>query len=96
MSLLAFANTVVRDFTGGAWRTDERISSQSFHYPWEIRRYAHRQEMTKGQILPQLERFHRIRTLDRRLARARGEDRNAQHYATVTVVLKSIREVQAS
>ncbi|WP_075871973.1 AI-2E family transporter [Kocuria sp. CNJ-770] len=75
--ILAFANTVARYLLDGTWRTDERIASQPFYYPWEIRRHARRHQATHEQLLAQLERFHRTRTLERR--RARSEDRNAEH-----------------
>ncbi|WP_101853263.1 AI-2E family transporter [Kocuria flava] len=75
---LAFANTVVRYLIDGAWRTDEQIATQPYYYPWEIRRHARGHEVTHEQLLAQLERFHRARTLDRRRARARGEDRGAE------------------
>ncbi|MEX5296370.1 AI-2E family transporter [Kocuria sp. CPCC 205268] len=64
--VMAFANTVVRYLVTGSWRTDERIAWEPFWYPWEIRRYARRHELTREQLLGQLERFHRARAEERR------------------------------
>ncbi|MEX5298613.1 AI-2E family transporter [Kocuria sp. CPCC 205292] len=75
--VMAFANTVVRYLIDGTWRTDEQIASQPYYYPWEIRRHA-RSGATRDQVLAQLERFHRGRTLDRRRTRAHSEGRNAE------------------
>jgi predicted PurR-regulated permease PerM len=68
--VLAFLNTVVRYLVSGAWRTDDEIGWEPFYYPWEIRRNARRQEMTREQIMGQLERFRRVRAKERRQARA--------------------------
>lgn len=66
VAVLAFANTVVRYLVTGSWRTDERIAREPFWYPWEIRRYARRHELTPEQLLGQFERFHRARAEGRR------------------------------
>ncbi|MEX5302951.1 AI-2E family transporter [Kocuria sabuli] len=75
--VLAFLNTVVRYLVGGAWRTDDEIGWEPFYYPWEIRRHARRQEMTREQIMGQLERFRRVRAKERRQARTDHEKKDA-------------------
>ncbi|MEX5271471.1 AI-2E family transporter [Kocuria sabuli] len=75
--VLAFLNTVVRYLVSGAWRTDDEIGWEPFYYPWEIRRHARRQEMTREQIMGQLERFRRVRAKERRQARTDREKKDA-------------------
>jgi predicted PurR-regulated permease PerM len=75
--VLAFLNTVVRYLVSGAWRTDDEIGWEPFYYPWEIRRHARRQEMTREQIMGQLERFRRVRAKERRQARTDREQKDA-------------------
>ncbi|MFF0989863.1 AI-2E family transporter [Kocuria nitroreducens] len=76
--VMAFLNTVVRYLVGGSWRADDEIGWEPFYYPWEIKRYARLHDMTREQVLGQLERFHRVRAKERRQARAAREDKDAE------------------
>ncbi|KAA9394625.1 AI-2E family transporter [Kocuria coralli] len=59
--LLAVINSVVRYLAGQGWRNDPDIAWQPYYFPWEIRKLASKQELTREQVLQQFRRFSRSR-----------------------------------
>ncbi|MUN62474.1 AI-2E family transporter [Kocuria sediminis] len=76
--VMAFLNTVVRYLVGGLWRQDDEIAWEPYFFPWEIKKHASRNELTRDQIMAQLQRFRRTRAQERlqaALKRGRKADR---------------------
>ncbi|MEX5301336.1 AI-2E family transporter [Kocuria sabuli] len=76
--VMAFLNTVVRYLVGGLWREDDEIPWEPYYFPWEIKKHASRNELTREQIMAQLQRFRRTRAQERlqaALKRGRRADR---------------------
>jgi predicted PurR-regulated permease PerM len=63
--VMAFLNTVVRYLAGGLWREDDGIPWEPYYFPWEIKKHASRNELTREQIMAQLQRFRRTRAQER-------------------------------
>ncbi|MEX5262317.1 AI-2E family transporter [Kocuria sp. CPCC 205263] len=77
--LLALANTVVRYLTGRRWAVDDEIAWEPYYFPWEIKKNAHHNRVTREQVMAQLERFRRGRAKERQRAKAKHEQQRA-HY----------------
>ncbi|MFC4902190.1 AI-2E family transporter [Kocuria oceani] len=76
--VMAFLNTVVRYLVGGTWKGDDEIPWEPYYFPWEIKKHASRNELTRDQIMAQLQRFRRTRAQERlqaALKRGRKADR---------------------
>lgn len=59
--LLAVLNSVIRYLSGQGWRNDPEIAWQPYYFPWEIRKMAKKEELTREQVLQQFRRFSRSR-----------------------------------
>lgn len=59
--LLAVVNSVVRYLASQQWRHDPEIAWQPNYFPWEIRKLAKKEELTREQVLQQFRRFARSR-----------------------------------
>lgn len=57
--LLAVVNSVVRYLAAQGWRNDPEIAWQPNYFPWEIRKLAKKEELTREQVLQQFRRFSR-------------------------------------
>ncbi|GAB2615755.1 AI-2E family transporter [Kocuria arenosa] len=76
--VMAFLNTVVRYLVGGTWKEDDEIPWEPYYFPWEIKKHARKNELTRDQIMAQLQRFRRTRAKERlqaALKRGRRDDR---------------------
>ncbi|PLC13306.1 permease [Kocuria flava] len=63
--LMAALNTVLRYLVGQHWRTDDEIAWQPYYFPWEIKKHARRNELSREQVMEQLQRFRRTRAKER-------------------------------
>ncbi|MDO5617528.1 AI-2E family transporter [Kocuria sp.] len=57
--LLAVVNSVVRYLAAQGWRNDPEIAWQPNYFPWEIRKLAKKEELSREQVLQQFRRFAR-------------------------------------
>lgn len=80
--LLAILNTIVRYLSSRAWEQDDQIAWAPFMYPWEIKKEAKKQELTREQVMEQLQRFRRKRHKDRELEERKHKD-NTEHNASI-------------
>ena len=76
--ILAFFNTVMRYFMGRHWVVDDEVDWEPYYFPWEIKRHARKNHLSREQVLAQLERFRRTRAKERQLAHAARQDNPAQ------------------
>lgn len=83
--LLAMLNTIVRYLASRAWEQDEQIAWQPFLYPWEIKKEAKKEDLTREQVMAQLRRFRSKRHRDRALEekkRAEKHQKETEHDAS--------------
>jgi putative heme transporter len=76
--VMAFLNTVVRYLVGGTWKEDDEIPWEPYYFPWEIKKHARKNELTRDQVMAQLQRFRRTRAKERlqaALKRGRRDER---------------------
>jgi predicted PurR-regulated permease PerM len=76
--VLAFFNTVMRYFMGRHWVVDDEVDWEPYYFPWEIKRHARKNQLSREQVLAQLERFRRTRAKERQLAHAARQDNPAR------------------
>lgn len=57
--VLAVINSVARYLAAQGWRNDPEIAWQPNYFPWEIRKLAKKEELTREQVLQQFRRFAR-------------------------------------
>lgn len=84
--LMAVLNTIIRYLGSRAWERDEEIAWQPFMYPWEIKKAAKKQDLTREQIMAQLQRFRGKRHRERQNAekkRAEKHKKETKHDATI-------------
>lgn len=55
----AFFNSFIRYIAGRRWETEEALAWQPYYYPWEVKRYARRHNLTREQVRTQFQRFRR-------------------------------------
>lgn len=82
--VMAFVNTVVRYLVGGTWRQDDEVAWEPYYFPWEIKKHARRNELTREQVMAQLQRFRRTRAKERlqaALKRRRKDGRDSARAA---------------
>jgi hypothetical protein len=79
--VMAFLNTVVRYLVGRRWADDDEIAWQPYYVPWEIKKHARRNELTRDQVMAQLQRFRRTRAKERLQAALKRETRRAREQA---------------
>lgn len=83
--LLAILNTIVRYLSSRAWEQDDQIAWTPFLYPWEIKKEAEKQDLTREQVMEQLQRFRLKRHKDRELEEQKREEKqkkDTEHDAT--------------
>lgn len=73
--LLAILNTIVRYLSSRSWEHDEQIAWSPFLYPWEIKKEAKKQDLTREQVMEQLQRFRLKRHQDRELEEKKREEK---------------------
>lgn len=84
--LLAILNTIVRYLSSRAWELDDQIAWTPFLYPWEIKKEAKKQDLTREQVMEQLQRFRLKRHRDRELQEQKREEKlkkETEHDATI-------------
>lgn len=84
--LLAILNTIVRYLSSRAWEQDDQIAWTPFMYPWEIKKEAEKQDLTREQVMEQLQRFRLKRHKDRELEELKREEKHkkdTEHDATI-------------
>ncbi|WP_223841985.1 AI-2E family transporter [Kocuria sp. cx-455] len=84
--LLAILNTIVRYLSSRAWEQDDQIAWTPFLYPWEIKKGARKQDLTREQVMEQLQRFRLKRHRDRELQEQKREEKHkkdTEHDATI-------------
>lgn len=59
--LMAVLNSVVRYLANQGWRNDPEIAWQPYYFPWEIKKLAKKQELSREQVVQQFRRFSRQR-----------------------------------
>ncbi|GGG42884.1 hypothetical protein GCM10011374_01580 [Kocuria dechangensis] len=79
--VMAFLNTVVRYLVGRRWADDDEIAWQPYYFPWEIKKHARRNELTRDQVMAQLQRFRRTRAKERLQAALKRETRRPREQA---------------
>ena len=63
--LLALLNTIVRYLSSRAWEHDDEIAWEPFMYPHEIKKAAKKKDLTREQVMAQLQRFRGKRHRER-------------------------------
>jgi putative heme transporter len=63
--VLAVLNTVVRYLAGRQWADDDEIAWEPYSFPWEIKKRAGKNELTREQVVAQLQRFRRTQAKKR-------------------------------
>ena len=84
--LMAVLNTIIRYLGSRAWERDEEIAWQPFMYPWEIKKAAKKQDLTREQIMAQLQRFRGKRHRERQNEEKKREEKHkkeTKHDATI-------------
>lgn len=84
--LMAVLNTIIRYLGSRAWERDEEIAWQPFMYPWEIKKAAKKQDLTREQIMAQLQRFRGKRHRERENEEKKREEKHkkeTKHDATI-------------
>jgi len=84
--LLAILNTIVRYLSSRAWEQDDQIAWTPFMYPWEIKKEAKKKDLTREQVMEQLQRFRLKRHKDRELEELKREEKHkkdTEHDATI-------------
>ena len=76
--VLALLNTVVRYLGGGVWRTDDEIAWEPYYFPWEIKKRARKNDLSREQILALLDRFRRSRAKERLRAALKRQQKHAK------------------
>lgn len=74
--LMAVLNTIVRYLAARAWEQDDQIAWQPFLYPWEIKKEAKKDDLTREQVMAQLQRFRSKRHRDRDLEEKKREEKH--------------------
>jgi predicted PurR-regulated permease PerM len=75
--IMAVLNTVLRYLVNRQWRDDDEIAWQPYFFPWEIKKHAKRNELTREQVMALLVRFRRSRAQERLRAALKRE---AKHH----------------
>ncbi|MFC3479998.1 AI-2E family transporter [Kocuria carniphila] len=84
--LLAILNTIVRYLSSRSWEHDDQIAWSPFLYPWEIKKEAKKQDLTREQVMEQLQRFRLKRHKDRELEEKKREEKHkkdTEHDASI-------------
>jgi len=84
--LLAILNTIVRYLSSRSWEQDDQIAWSPFLYPWEIKKEAKKQDLTREQVMEQLQRFRLKRHKDRELEEKKREEKHkkdTEHDASI-------------
>lgn len=84
--LMAMLNTIIRYLGSRAWERDEEIAWQPFMYPWEIKKAAKKQDLTREQVMAQLQRFRGKRHRERQNEEKKREEKHkkeTKHDATI-------------
>ncbi|MDO4919351.1 AI-2E family transporter [Kocuria sp.] len=78
--LMAVLNTIIRYLASRSWEHDAEIAWQPFLYPWEIKKAAKKDDLTREQVMAQLQRFRGKRQREREdEERKREEKREEKH-----------------
>lgn len=84
--LMAVLNTIIRYLGSRAWERDDEIAWQPFMYPWEIKKAAKKQDLTREQIMAQLQRFRGKRHRERENEERKREEKHkkeTKHNASI-------------
>ncbi|MGX0671527.1 AI-2E family transporter [Kocuria marina] len=84
--LMAMLNTIIHYLGSRAWERDEEIAWQPFMYPWEIKKAAKKQDLTREQVMAQLQRFRGKRHRERQNAEKKREEKHkkeTKHNASI-------------
>ena len=74
--LLAVLNTIVRYLSSRAWEHDEEIAWEPFMYPREIKKAAKKKNLTREQVMAQLQRFRGKRHRERENEERKREEKH--------------------
>ena len=84
--LMAVLNTIIRYLGSRAWERDDEIAWQPFMYPWEIKKAAKKQDLTREQVMAQLQRFRGKRHRERENEERKREEKHkkeTKHNASI-------------
>lgn len=84
--LMAVLNTIICYLGSRAWERDEEIAWQPFMYPWEIKKAAKEQDLTREEVMAQLQRFRGKRHRERQNAEKKREEKHkkeTKHNASI-------------
>ena len=84
--LMAVLNTIIRYLASRAWERDDEIAWQPFMYPWEIKKAAKKQDLTREQVMAQLQRFRGKRHRERENEERKREEKHkkeTKHNASI-------------
>ncbi|WP_233542868.1 AI-2E family transporter [Kocuria tytonis] len=74
--VLAVLNTIVRYLSSRAWERDDEIAWEPFMYPREIKKAAKKKDLTREQVMAQLQRFRGKRHREREDEERKREEKH--------------------
>ena len=88
---MAALNTVVHYLGARQWVLDDEIVWEPYYFPWEIKKHARREELTREQVIAQFQPFRRTRAKERLQTEAKRKEKRAKATAKDTVLDSSTR-----